>query len=68
MRMISGSILILAAVHAFSNSLSIGFPNAGAAQDVLFPASIGLAVLGLLLLAWGLWAGEFKRSPPEGGQ
>jgi hypothetical protein len=66
MRMISGAILVLAAVQAFSSSLSIGFPNAGAAQDVLFPVSLVLAVAGLMLLVWGLWAAEFKRFPPEG--
>lgn len=66
MRMVSGSILILAAVHAFSGSLSVGFPNAGTAQDVLFPVSLALGAAGLLLLVWGLWAAEFKTFPPEG--
>ena len=66
MRMVSGSILILAAVQAFSSSLSVGFPNAGTAQDVLYPVSLALGALGLLLLAWGLWAAEFNRLPPEG--
>lgn len=66
MRMVSGSILILAAVQAFSGSLSVGFPNAGTAQDVLFPVSLALGSAGLLLLVWGLWAAEFKRFPPEG--
>lgn len=66
MRMISGSLLILAAVQAFSSSLSVGFPNAGTAQDVLYPVSLVLGVAGLLLLVWGLWGAEFKRLPPEG--
>ncbi len=60
MRMISGSILLLAAEEAFANSLSIGFPNAAAAQEILFPASLVLAISGLILLTWGIAAAEFS--------
>ena len=60
MRMISGAILLLAAEEAFANSLSIGFPNAAMAQEILFPASLVLAICGLLLLVWGIAGAEFS--------
>ncbi len=59
MRMITGALLLLAAEQAFAHSLQIGFPNTEFAQDILYPASLLLTLLGLVLLAWGLWAGEF---------
>ncbi len=60
MRMISGAILLLGAEQAFSHSLSIGFPNAQVAQEVLYPVSLLLLFFGLILLTWGLIAGEFR--------
>lgn len=54
MRTISGAILLLTAEQAFSHSLSIGFPNAATAQDILYPASLVTSLLGVLLIAWGL--------------
>ncbi len=59
MRMISGTLLLLGAEQAFSHSLLIGFPNTQLAQEVLFPASLLMLILGLILMSWGLIAGEF---------
>jgi len=65
MRMISGAILILAAVQAFAHSLSIPFPNQIFAGEVLYPASIALAALGTGLIVWGTVSDQrnTRRSP-----
>lgn len=53
MKMISGSILILTAEQAFAHSQSIPFPNQVFANEVLYPSSMVLAGLGLILMLWG---------------
>lgn len=53
MKMISGSILILTAEQAFAHSQSIPFPNQVFANEVLYPTSMVLAGLGLILMLWG---------------
>ncbi len=63
--MISGTLLLLGAEQAFSHSLSIGFPNSQLAQEVLFPASLLMLILGLILMSWGLIAGEFNAKKCE---
>ncbi|MEW4531365.1 MAG: hypothetical protein ACF8PG_16215 [Maioricimonas sp. JB045] len=54
MRTISGAILLLAAEQAFAHSQMVSFPNQVFASQVLYPASMILAGLGLLLLVWGI--------------
>ena len=54
MRMLTGAILLLAAEQAFSHSFLIGFPHQATASEVLAPASLVLAALGLVFLVWGL--------------
>ncbi len=61
MRILTGSVFLLTAEQAFAHSLQIGFPNAQLAQDILFPISSALGILGVLFLAWGLWSGEANR-------
>ncbi len=55
MRMISGTILLLAAEQAFAHAHMIGFPHATYARNVLFPASYVLLGLGVAFLAWGVF-------------
>ena len=61
MRMISGALLLLSAEQAFSHSLMIGFPNAQLAKEILYPASIILLILGIIMMSWGLVSGEFRQ-------
>ncbi len=53
MKMITGSILVLAGEQAFAHSLSIPFPNQIFASQVLYPSSMALVVLGVVFLIWG---------------
>ena len=54
MRMISGSVLILAAEQAFAHAHLIGFPHHVFAHEVLIPVSITLLLVGVGLLIWGV--------------
>ncbi len=54
MRMLTGALLILAAEQSFAHSYLIGFPHQAFASQLLMPASIVLAALGLAFLVWGL--------------
>lgn len=53
MKTISGAILILASEQAFAHSQMVPFPNHVFANEVLYPSSIGLAIVGIVLLIWG---------------
>ena len=54
MRMLTGAILIAAAEQAFSHAHLVGFPYAVFAREVLLPASLVLAIVGLGFLIWGI--------------
>lgn len=54
MKLVSGSILLLAAEHAYAHAKLVQFPNHESASSVLIPASMVLLILGTLLLIWGL--------------
>ncbi len=53
MKLVAGSILLLAAVQAYAHANSIPFPNQQHASETLTPASLVLAVLGVVYLVWG---------------
>ena len=55
MRMLAGSIFLLAAEQAYAHAFLIPFPHQSSASQVLIPASGVLLVLGLLLTIWGLF-------------
>jgi len=54
MRTVTGAILIAASEQAFSHANLIGFPNHVFARDILLPASVVFAVMGLAFLIWGV--------------
>jgi hypothetical protein len=60
--MISGSLLLLGAEQAFAHALLVPFPNHGLAQEVLTPVCWVLAVLGTVLLVWGILTETPARS------
>ena len=53
MKLVTGSILLLAAVQAYAHANSIPFPNQQHASETLIPASLVLVVLGVVYLIWG---------------
>ena len=61
MRTVTGAILLLAAVHAFSNAYLVGFPNAPFVQDLLVPVSGVLGVMGIAFLVWGVFA-DYRKA------
>ena len=56
MRTITGAVLIMAAESAFAHAHLVGFPHQPFVRDVLLPASVALAVVGLVFLIWGVVA------------
>lgn len=54
MKLLSGSILLLAAEQAFAHAKMVPFPNDREAAVILLPACVVFLALGSLLLAWGL--------------
>ena len=54
MRMITGAILILAAVEAFARAHMVPFPNDVFAHGILYPASMVLGGIGVGILIWGV--------------
>jgi hypothetical protein len=54
MRMITGSILLLAAEQAFAHAYLVGFPHQAYVSQVLVPGSVTLGALGLAFIIWGL--------------
>lgn len=55
MRIIAGSIFLLAAEQAYAHAFLIQFPHQSSASQVLLPASGVLLVLGLIVTIWGLF-------------
>lgn len=63
MKLLSGTILLLAAEQAFAHAQLIQFPNHDDASAVLIPASVVFLILGSILWIWGLLSeirGKFK--------
>ena len=56
MRMLTGALLILAAEQAFAHAHLVNFPYDGLVRDVLIPGATVSAVVGLILLVWGLFS------------
>lgn len=54
MKLLSGTILLLAAEQAFAHAQLVQFPNHDDATAVLIPASVVFLILGSILLIWGL--------------
>ncbi|RLT03856.1 MAG: hypothetical protein DWI21_15170, partial [Planctomycetota bacterium] len=54
MKLLSGTILLLAAEQAFAHAQLVQFPNHEDATAVLIPASVVFVILGSILLIWGL--------------
>ena len=54
MKLVAGSVLVLAAEQAYAHAQLVQFPNHESASAVLVPASLVLFVLGMLLVIWGL--------------
>ena len=54
MKMLSGSVLLLAAEQAFAHAQLTQFPNHEDAATVLIPASVVFLSLGSILWIWGL--------------
>lgn len=61
MKLVSGSLLLLAAEQAFAHAHLVQFPNHDVASRVLIPASLVLTLLGAVLFVWGLLT-EARRS------
>ena len=54
MKLVAGSVLVLAAEQAYAHAQLVQFPNHESAAAVLVPASLVLLVLGMLMFIWGL--------------
>ncbi len=54
MKLLSGTILLLAAEQAFAHAQLAQFPNHDDAKAVLIPASVVFLALGSILMIWGL--------------
>jgi len=66
MKLLSGSILLLAAEQAFAHAQLAQFPNHDVAARVLIPASVCCLVLGSLLFVWGLLTETRRGRSAEG--
>jgi hypothetical protein len=53
-KVIAGSLLLLAAEQAFAHAHLVQFPHHDAASSVLVPTSVVFLGLGMILLVWGL--------------
>ena len=62
MKLLSGSVLLLAAEQAYAHLQLVQFPNHESAAAVLVPASLVLLILGTVLMVWGLLT-ETKSAP-----
>ena len=54
MKMVSGSLMLLAAEQSYAHANLVQFPNQDSAYRVLVPGAVVFLALGVLLLAWGL--------------
>ncbi len=64
MRLIAGALLILTAEQAFAHAHMANYPNEPRVREVLYPAAGVALLLGLGLMAWGLFS---ERRTPTGG-
>lgn len=56
MKLLAGAVFLLSAEQAYAHAHLVLFPNHETASQVLLPASVVLAVIGTLLVIWGLIA------------
>ena len=54
MKLLSGTVLLLASEQAFAHAQLVQFPNHEEATAVLIPASAVFLILGSILVIWGL--------------
>ena len=54
MKLLSGTVLLLASEQAFAHAQLVQFPNHEEAAAVLIPASAVFLILGSILVIWGL--------------
>lgn len=54
MKLLSGTLMLLAAEQAFAHAQLVQFPNHQDASAVLIPASVVFLILGSILWIWGL--------------
>lgn len=54
MKLLSGTIMLLAAEQAFAHAQLTQFPNHEDASAVLIPASVVFLILGSILWVWGV--------------
>lgn len=64
MKLLSGTLLLLAAEQAYAHANLVQFPNQDSAARVLLPAAVVFLALGVLLTAWGLLAEVRTGSHP----
>ena len=67
MKLLSGTILLLAAEQAFAHAQFVQFPNHEDASAVLIPASVVFLILGSILWIWGLLNEVRSKSKVDGG-
>lgn len=67
MKMLSGSVLLLAAEQAFAHAQLTQFPNHDDASAVLIPASVVFVSLGSILWIWGLLSEIRGKSKVDAG-
>lgn len=65
MKLVTGAVLLLAAVQAYAHAISTPFPNQAQASDVFTPASLVLTVLGLIYLVWGTLSAVHSQSSKQ---
>lgn len=64
MKLLSGTLLLLAAEQAYAHANLVQFPNQDSAARVLLPAAVVFLALGVLLTGWGLLAEARTSSHP----
>ncbi len=67
MKLLSGTILLLAAEQAFAHAQLVQFPNHEDAAAVLIPASVVFLILGSILWIWGLLSEVRGKSKSDAG-
>lgn len=67
MKLVSGSILLLAAEQAFAHAQMTAFPNHDVASRVLIPASVTFLIVGALVFAWGVFTETMTRQSASDG-
>jgi len=65
MKLLSGTLLLLAAEQAYAHANLVQFPNQDSAARVLLPAAVVFLALGVLLTVWGLLAEVRAGSAPR---